>query len=105
ALQWLEEFLQNYDGTVVIVSHDRAFLNRSVDAIAALEHNRIRLYPGNYDRYVEARTLEREMLEKQAAQQARNIAETERFIERFRAKNTKAKQVQSRVKALEKIER
>ncbi|PIW01609.1 MAG: hypothetical protein CO108_15350 [Deltaproteobacteria bacterium CG_4_9_14_3_um_filter_63_12] len=104
ALKWLETFLAEYPGTVVLIAHDRAFLNRSVQAIAALEDGKLRLYPGNYDAYVATRELEREQLDKQSRVQAKKVAETQAFIERFRSKATKAKQVQSRVKALEKLD-
>ncbi len=104
SLVWLESFLSTYPGTIVVVSHDRAFLNRVVVAVAALERNQVRLYPGNYDAYVAAVTLEQEQIAAQAAQQQKRIAETQAFIDRFRSKATKAKQVQSRVKALEKMD-
>ncbi len=105
AIDWLERFLENYPGAFVVVSHDRYFLNRMVQGIVELDRGKLTVWPGNYDRYLEARELREAQLEKTAAGQAREIARTERFIERFRYKNTKAKQVQSRVKALEKMER
>ena len=105
AIDWLERFLESYPGAFVVVSHDRYFLNRMVQGIVELDRGKLTVWPGNYDRYLEARELRETQLEKTAAGQAREIARTERFIERFRYKNTKAKQVQSRVKALEKMER
>ncbi|MDX9722147.1 MAG: ATP-binding cassette domain-containing protein [Myxococcota bacterium] len=105
SLEWLEKFLDNYPGSLLIVSHDRAFLNRSVKSIASLERRSVRLYSGNYDAFIAAKTEELEQLEKAALQQSKKIAATQAFIERFRSKATKAKQVQSRLRALEKLER
>ncbi len=105
AIDWLEGFLEDYTGAFVVVSHDRYFLNRMVRGVVELERGKLTVWPGNYDNYLEAKQLREEQLEKAAAGQAREIARTERFIERFRYKNTKSKQVQSRLKALEKIDR
>ena len=104
SLAWLESFLSGYPGTLLIVSHDRAFLNHVVDAVAALDDNGLLLFPGNYDHYLELRDALEEQLEKTAEQQRHLIAEKQAFIEKFRYKATKAKQVQSRVKQLEKLE-
>ena len=105
SLIWLEEFLADYPGSVMMVSHDRDFLNRVSGKIAALEERKIILYSGNYDEYLRVRE-ERETLRVAALEnQRRKIEQTERFIERFRYKATKARQVQSRVKSLEKLER
>jgi ATP-binding cassette subfamily F protein 3 len=105
SLQWLEEFLAAYEGTVVIISHDRYFLNRVVERIAELEMGRFALYVGDYDDY-QAQKLERqEQVLAAQRQQAEQIEKMERFIRKFRYKATKARQVQSRVKQLEKIER
>ncbi|MEM9998798.1 MAG: ABC-F family ATP-binding cassette domain-containing protein, partial [Bacteroidota bacterium] len=102
---WLEEYLRSYPGAVVVVSHDRYFLDRMVTQIAELRDSRIDAYAGNYSFYMEERE-ERIALQAAAYEnQQRMIAETERFIERFRYKATKAKQVQSRVKMLDKLER
>ncbi len=104
SLSWLESFLAGYPGTLLIVSHDRAFLNKVVDGVAALDDNGLLLFPGNYDHYLEMREALEEQLEKTAEHQRQAIAEKQAFIEKFRYKATKAKQVQSRVKQLEKIE-
>ena len=105
SLIWLENFLVNYPGAMVIVSHDRVFLNHLIDRIAEIEGEKIDLYYGDYDRYLEEKENRREILEATFKTQQKRIAQTERFIERFRAKNTKSSQVQSRIKMLEKIER
>ncbi len=104
SLAWLESFLAAYPGTILIVSHDRAFLNHVVDAIAALDDNGLLLFPGNYDKYLQLRGEMEEQLEKQAIQQNKIIAEKQAFIERFRYKASKAKQAQSRIKQLEKMD-
>jgi len=105
SLIWLEEFLTNYPGAMVIVSHDRVFLNHLIDRIAEIEAEKIDFYYGDYDHYLEEKEARREILEATFKTQQRKIEQTERFIERFRAKNTKSSQVQSRIKMLEKIER
>ena len=105
SLIWLEEFLTNYPGAMVIVSHDRVFLNHLIDWIAEIEAQRIDLYYGDYDHYLEEKEARGQILEATYKTQQRKIEQTERFIERFRAKNTKSSQVQSRIKMLEKIER
>jgi ATP-binding cassette subfamily F protein 3 len=104
SLIWLEEFLADYPGSVLMVSHDRDFLNRVAGKIAALEERKIVLYSGDYDEYLRVRE-EKETLRAAALEnQRRRIEQAERFIERFRYKATKARQVQSRVKSLEKLE-
>ena len=105
ALAWLENFLAAYDGTVVVVSHDRYFLNRMVTSIAELSPAGLTVYPGDYDAYLVEREARHELLEAQARNQAKRIEEVQRFIERFRYKASKARQVQSRVKMLAKVER
>src|SRR5947208_14970154 len=105
SLEWLEGFLADYDGTVVLVSHDRYFLNRMVTSIAELGPAGVTTYPGDYDDYLVQREARRELLLAQARNQAKRIAEIERFIERFRYQATKARQVQSRVKMLDRLER
>jgi ATP-binding cassette subfamily F protein 3 len=102
---WFEDYLKSYQGAVLVTSHDRAFLNRLVDRVFALEQQKLLIHRGNYDSYVQARRRELEVLEATAERQERKVQQEMRFIERFRAKNTKAAQVQSRIKKLEKMER
>jgi ATP-binding cassette subfamily F protein 3 len=105
SVAWLENHLKTYDGTVILVSHDRYFLDRMVDTIAELSRGKVTEYAGNYTYYLEARIERRTLQQASYDNQQREIAEAERFIERFRAKATKAKQAQSRMKALERLER
>lgn len=102
---WLENWLLRYAGTVMIVSHDRAFLDTICGKTFALTAGRLEVYNGNYSYFEKTSRERRESLRRAAQNQAREIAKTEEFIERFRAKATKAAQVQSRIKALEKIDR
>lgn len=105
SVKWLEGFLRGYDGAVVVVSHDRAFMDNMVDRVAEIDAGRLELYKGNYSAYLKQRDERIERLRQQAERQAEEIAHMEAFIEKFRCKPTKAKQVQDRVKKLEKIER
>lgn len=105
SIEWLEGFLQSYEGTVILISHDRYFLNKLVNEIAVIDVDGFAVYPGNYDAFETQRAEKLELLEKQKTQQDRQIKEAEKLIDRFRAKASKAAMVQSRVKALEKIER
>jgi ATP-binding cassette subfamily F protein 3 len=105
SLRWLEGFLSGYAGAVVVVSHDRYFLNRMVTSIAELGPDGVSVYHGDYDAYLVEREARRELLLARARNQAKRIAEIERFVERFRYKATKARQVQSRVKMLERMDR
>jgi ATP-binding cassette subfamily F protein 3 len=105
SLAWLENFLAAYEGTVVIVSHDRYFLNRMVTAIADLGGGGVTIYHGDYDHFLVEREARQALLEAQARNQAKRVAEIERFIERFRYKASKARQVQSRVKMLDRMDR
>ena len=105
SVKWLEGFLRGYDGAVVVVSHDRAFMDNMVDRVAEIDAGRLELYKGNYSAYLKQRDERIERLRQQAERQAEEIAHMEAFVEKFRYKPTKAKQVQDRVKKLEKIER
>ncbi|RPI99369.1 MAG: ABC transporter ATP-binding protein, partial [Deltaproteobacteria bacterium] len=105
SLVWLEAFLVNYPGAILLVSHDRAFLNHLVDRIGEIDGQKINLYHGDYDHYLAEKEARRRILEATHTTQQKKIEQTERFIERFRYKNTKARQVQSRIRMLEKLER
>jgi ATP-binding cassette, subfamily F, member 3 len=105
SIQWFEETLAAYRGGAVVISHDRAFLRRHANRMAELERGELVQFEGGLDRYLEARAMRAEQQQARARHQQREIAEVERFVERFRYKASKARQVQSRVKALERIER
>ncbi|NNF57987.1 MAG: ABC-F family ATP-binding cassette domain-containing protein [Rhodothermaceae bacterium] len=105
SIDWLEEYLKGYPGAVVLVSHDRYFLERMVTRIAELAYSRIEDYAGSYSFYLAEREERRALQQAAYDNQQKLIAETERFVERFRYKASKAKQAQSRVKMLEKLER
>ena len=105
SIGWLEQYLKGYSGTMVLVSHDRYFLNRMTNSIAHLYAGRITEYAGNYDFFLAERSARRELEQAAYDNQQREIAQTMRFIERFRYKATKARQVQSRIRHLEKMER
>ncbi len=104
-IQWLEEYLQGLPSAVVSVSHDRLFLNRTVASIAEIEGGTLRVYRGDYDAYRAEKSARRDREEAAAAREGRRVEQVERFIERFRYKATKARQVQERIKMLEKMER
>ncbi len=105
SVKWLEGFLRGYKGTVVVVSHDRAFMDNMVDRVAEIDHGRVTVYRGNYSAYLRQRAERIEQLKAEAAKQQAEIAHMEAFVEKFRYKATKAKQVQDRVKKLERIKR
>jgi len=103
--RWFEGYLKRYHGAILLTSHDRAFLNNVVSKIIAIEDDGVIFYRGDYDSYVLARERDIETRRATARRQEIKIGRQMRFIERFRAKNTKATQVQSRIKQLEKMER
>ncbi len=104
SLTWVEEFLRSYKGAMVIISHDRTFLDKVTSTTWELSLGKLSVYKGNYSYYIKERA-ERKAIEKSAYEnQQAHIKQTMRFVDRFRAKSTKAKQVQSRVKQLEKLE-
>jgi len=105
ARNWLEEYLHNYPHAFVLISHDRFFLDATVDQIAEIWNKRVYFYSGNYAKYLDQKTARFEQLEAAAKNQRERIEQLEIFINRFRYQATKAKQVQSRIKELEKIER
>ena len=105
SIQWLEDFLSSYSGSVVLVSHDKAFLDNVTNRTVEISLGRIYDYKANYSRYLELRKDHKETQLAAYRNQQKLIEETEQFIERFRYKATKAVQVQSRSKMLEKLER
>ena len=105
ARNWLEEYLQNYPYTFLLISHDRYFLDVTVDKIAEIWNRRFWFYTGNYDKFLAQKTQRNEQLQAAYKNQRDRIEQLEVFINRFRYQATKAKQVQSRIKELEKIDR
>ncbi len=103
--RWFENYLKSYHGAVIVTSHDRAFLNNVAKKIIAIEKDDVIFFRGDYDGYVLSREKDLKVKQSTAKRQEAKIKKEMRFIERFRAKNTKATQVQSRIKKLEKIER
>ena len=101
---WFEKYLSSFPGGVVITSHDRAFLNQVANRILAIEPAEVVHHRGNYDDYLVARERALEIKQAAAARQEREMRRQMRFVERFRYKATKARQVQSRLKQLEKID-
>ena len=101
---WLEKFLSSWKGGMVLISHDRTFLDRSINHILEIDLRRIKIYKGTYSDFIKNKKIEMDLYLNAYKNQQKEIKETERFIERFRYKNTKATQVQSRIKKLEKLE-
>lgn len=104
SLQWLEQFLAQYDGAVIVVSHDQYFLDNLTNRTLAIRQGKLQDYAGNYSFYERKWAEERELLINAQRNQEKQIKDTQEFIDRFRYKATKARQVQSRVKQLEKLE-
>ncbi len=105
SIEWLEKYLQHYKGAVVIVSHDRYFLDRMVTKIVELYQQTLNFYNGNYSFYMEEKAMRIEVQQRAYENQQDYIKQQEKFVERFRAKATKAAQAQSIIKRLEKLER
>lgn len=104
AISWLEEFLINFDNTVIVVSHDRYFLNKVCTQIADIDYAKIQLYAGNYDFWVESSALIIKQMKEANKKKEEKIKELQEFIQKFSANASKAKQATSRKRALEKIE-
>ncbi len=104
SIEWLEQYLANYSGTVITISHDRYFLNRIVDAIAELHNGSIGIYHGDYDYYLDERQRRRQQLLDKRERQLQERKRLQDFIDKFRYNAARASQVQSRVKQLEKME-
>ncbi len=105
SLLWLEGFLRAYEGAVIIVSHDRTFLDNMTDRTIEIYTGKVKLYNGNFSFYEKEKHSRKELLEKRFLNQQKYLKQQERFIERFRYKAKKASAVQSRIKMLEKLER
>ncbi|HIE55137.1 MAG TPA: ATP-binding cassette domain-containing protein, partial [Chromatiaceae bacterium] len=105
AVIWLEEWLRDYSGTLLLISHDREFLDSVCDHIAHIEQQQMKLYSGNYSAFERIRAEQLAHRQAEYEKQQREIAHMHSFVERFRAKATKARQAQSRLKALERLER
>ncbi|MDO5044129.1 MAG: ABC-F family ATP-binding cassette domain-containing protein [Coriobacteriia bacterium] len=103
SVRWLESFLSSYDGSILLVSHDRAFMDGMVNHVAALDNKKLSTYKGNYSDYLRQREQEIEQLKIAKEAQDKEIQHLETFINKFRYKATKAKQAQERAKRLEKI--
>ncbi|HEX5171634.1 MAG TPA: ABC-F family ATP-binding cassette domain-containing protein [Cyclobacteriaceae bacterium] len=104
SIEWVENYLRNYDGAVIVVSHDRRFLDNVITKTVDVTNQQLVTYDGNYSFYLKEKELRQEIQQNAYENQQQKIRQTERFIERFRAKATKARQVQSRVKALERMD-
>ena len=104
AISWLEEFLINFENTVIVVSHDRYFLNKVCTQIADIDYGKIQLYAGNYDFWVESSALIIRQMKEANKKKEEKIKELQEFIQKFSANASKAKQATSRKRALEKIE-
>ena len=105
SVQWLRGFIANYDGAVLIVSHDRAFMDACVDHVAALEDRRVTTYTGNYSSYLKQREDNLEQMRAKRAAQERDIAHMQVFVDKFRYKPTKAAQAQERIRKIEQIKK
>lgn len=104
SIEWVENYLRSYEGAVVIVSHDRTFLDNVINKTVEVTNQQLVTYEGNYSFYLQEKELREEIQNNAYENQQAKIRQTERFIERFRSKATKARQVQSRVKALERMD-
>ncbi len=102
---WLESYIQNYQGAVILISHDRAFLDSIVRKTLAFESGKVNEFSGNYSYYIEQSAILREQIQRAYNNQQKDIAKAEQFINRFRSKARRASQAQSRLKQLERIER
>ncbi len=105
SIQWIENYLKTYEGAIIVVSHDRNFLDNVINKTVEVAQQNLNLYSGNYSFYVKEKELRSEIQKNAFENQQQQIKQTERFIERFRSKATKARQVQSRVKSLERMDK
>jgi ATPase subunit of ABC transporter with duplicated ATPase domains len=102
SIRWLEKFLQEYAGIVLIISHDHRFLDNVCSDILDVDYETVTLYPGNYTDFEQAKRADRERMEKESAKREKEIAHHKAFVDRFRAKATKARQAQSKMRLIEK---
>jgi ATP-binding cassette subfamily F protein 3 len=105
AVLWLEEWLRNYPGTLLMIAHDREFLDRTVNRVIHIEHGKALTYSGNYSAFEEQRAAQLAQHQAMYERQQREVRHMMDFVERFRAKASKARQAQSRIKALERMQR
>jgi ATP-binding cassette subfamily F protein 3 len=105
SIEWVENYLRNYEGAVMVVSHDRRFLDNVINKTVDVTQQQLITYEGNYSFYLEEKEMRQEIQQNAYDNQQQKIRQTERFIERFRAKATKSRQVQSRVKALDRMDK
>lgn len=105
SIQWVENYLKTYEGAVIVVSHDQDFLDNCIESTVEVSNGSLTLYSGNYSFYKEEKKERMEIQQNAYENQQQMIKQTEKFIERFRAKATKSNQVQSRVKALDRLDR
>ncbi len=104
SIKWFENYIKSYEGSVIIVSHDKRFLDNTANKIIEIEDLKLTQYTGNYSNYIEEKTMRQEVQNNAHMNQQKKIKEAERFINRFRAKATKARQVQSKIKLMDKID-
>lgn len=105
SIQWIEDYLKSYEGAYIVVSHDKQFLNNTSQMIVEVSSQRLNVFQGNYDFYLKEKELRDEIQKNAFQNQQQKIKQTERFIERFRSKSTKARQVQSKIKALDRMDK
>ena len=105
SIQWIENYLKSYEGAVIVVSHDRSFIDNVATSIVEVANQKLTQYSGNYTFYMKEKQLREEIQKNAFENQQQQIKQTEQFIERFRSKATKARQVQSRVKSLERMDK
>lgn len=105
SVKWLESFLKNYSGSVIVVSHDRAFMDNMVSRVVEITNGKTEVYSGNYSKYLKERALRIEQLKEDKAKQDAELAHLQDFVRKFRYKATKAKQAQDRIRKIEAIEK
>jgi ATP-binding cassette subfamily F protein 3 len=104
SVRWVSRFLDDYDKAMILVCHDRQFLNRHINRVISFETEGVRQYKGDFESYLAQRAEEEIILERQARNQGQKVKQAQKFIERFRYKSTKARQAQSKIKVLEKMD-